>query len=840
MTKASFGTRWVCLRLIALMLICHSSLLAVPAPKTFVQVTQPDGSKLTVMKKGDEFFHYAVSKEGYTLMEDASGVYRYTVRDEKGDLIPGPYVATDPESRNSNVQRFLSGIQPGMRFSERQRTASLKRRLERTSHSTQRKPSLRSASSDNLNHLLINDFPLTGNVRSLVILVNFSDKAFTTPQPDEAFHKLLNQEGYNVRGSIGSVRDYYISQSGGTFQPEFVVVGPVTLGSPMAYYGRNVNDFDVRPRDMIREACLAVDHLVDFSQFDNNGDGKVDNVYVFYAGKGEADSGLDSSPNAIWPHTWFLPANSLRLDGKYIEKYACSGELDGSGNMTGMGVFTHEFGHVLGLPDMYDADKEENGESFDPDAWSLMAYGSYNNNGKVPPSLTMIERYLLGWSKPTPLTVSATPELSPLVESGQGFIITTHNEGEFFLLENRQQIRGTWDEYIPYHGMLIYHIDTRNNASTTLVIDGEEKIYTYEMLWLYNLVNCKSDHQCVDIEEADNIRIAFNQYNYVAFITSFWGDPFPGSHTIRSFTDSTIPSMKSWEGTPTNKPITRITEQDNGSITFDFMGGMKNIDPPLSREAHNIQPFSFEARWHSVKGASGYLLNVFTLEPFGEDSIKTYIGDYYNYFVDDTSCIIHVPNEQSVYYYLVRSTNGFIISEYASMIGLSTTNSKPVVLPASHINPFHFRANWESQPWATGYYLTVFEIDTLPGGETRLTVLPQYNHIFTPDTSFLVDEINSERSYGYIMAGTDGIATGVRSDTITLSTPPPTTSTYFVRDNLIYLKGADPGSTVIVYDLDGRIIQRSTESVVRMAGKGLYIVEYRFRNTVKRIKVLLN
>ena len=124
----------------------------------------------------------------------------------------------------------------------------------------------------------------------------------------------------------------------------------------------------------------------------------------------------------------------------------------------------------------------------------------------------------------------------------------------------------------------------------------------------------------------------------------------------------------------------------------------------------------------------------------------------HNFPVSDTSCVIHVPSEQSSYYYQVRSTNGFNKSEYSSVISLSTTNSKPVVRTAGDIKPFHFKANWEPLPWAIGYHLTVFEIDSLPGGSTTETILPRYNNILTPDTSFLVDEMDNERTYGYFIA----------------------------------------------------------------------------------------
>lgn len=832
MISASFRTHVLCLLFTAILIGYCPFVFAVPARKSLVQIEQPDGSTLSVYKKGDEFFHYAVSSDGYTLRSDSLGFYRYAIRNDKGDLVPGPQVAADLSSRNTDATRFLSTIKPGMRFSDRQRAVAIERRINQ---SIKRTSGLRSASVSPMSNLLINDFPLSGTVRSLVILVSFSDNTFVTPQPDSAFHHLLNQKGYNAGRHIGSVSDYYTFNSGGQFTPEFVVAGPVKLNNPMSYYGANFENRDIRPRDMVKEACQAVDATVDFSQFDNNGDGIVDNVYIFFAGKGEADGG---GVNSIWPHSYALTGSySLTLDGKKIETYGCSAELDGSGTMTGIGVFTHEFGHVLGLPDFYDVDGDDNGNGFDPDAWSLMAYGSYNRNGCVPPVLTLIERYLMGWAEPIELSAPASLSLSPLVSSNQGYIINTTNSKEFFLLENRQQLANTWDEYIPHHGMLVYHIDARDNATTDIDDYGTKKNYTFEQLWQHNLVNAIKDHQCADIEEADNSRIAYNGFNYASFVTGMKGDAFPGLNSITALTDRTAPSMNTWDSTATNKPITGITEQVGGDIYFDFL---RAPDKPLAQLAHQIYPFSFVARWHYAERASGYLIDVFTWDTSSGDSVKVFVSNYHNYLVSDTSCIIYVPTEQSVYYYQVRSTNGFIESDYSQVISLSTTNSKPIIRPAADIRPFQFKANWASLPWATGYHLTVFEIDSLPGGDTIMTILPRYNHVLTPDTTFRVDELNNERTYGYYMAGTDGFAIGVQSDVITLSTPSATVITYFVRDGNIYIKGVDPGSTITLRGLDGLVKQVSHEPDFKAVGKGLYFAEIQFKNSRKRIKILVN
>ena len=140
---------------------------------------------------------------------------------------------------------------------------------------------------------------------------------------------------------------------------------------------------------------------MDFRQFDNDGDGIMDNCYVIYAGYSEAST---ANGDDIWPHSWYLDDNTT-IDGVQIHDYSCSAELVGMPgapvvpSMDGIGTFTHEFGHVLGLKDMYDTDDTSNGKGIDPGAYSLYASGSYNNDSRTPPCLMAFERMQMGWMK---------------------------------------------------------------------------------------------------------------------------------------------------------------------------------------------------------------------------------------------------------------------------------------------------------------------------------------------------------------------------------------------------------------------------------------------------------
>jgi M6 family metalloprotease-like protein len=196
----------------------------------------------------------------------------------------------------------------------------------------------------------------------------------------------------NVKSS-GSARQYFHDTSWGQYNPQFDVVGPYTLSQSYAYYGKN-NDANVG--EMIRDACkMADEDGVDFTQYDNDNDGKVDFVYVLYAGYGEADGG---PANTVWPHNYDLRYTGVtcNVDGKTVRNYACSNEISYYSKLyNGIGTFCHEFSHVLGLPDLYETNQTPKGLHTLLD-WDILDYGPYNNDGNTPPAYSAYERFYMG------------------------------------------------------------------------------------------------------------------------------------------------------------------------------------------------------------------------------------------------------------------------------------------------------------------------------------------------------------------------------------------------------------------------------------------------------------
>lgn len=428
----------------------------------------------------------------------------------------------------------------------------------------------------------ITTFPTTGERRFLVILVEFANMSFATPAPHAEFNNLFNTDGYDTLGGTGSVAEYYRYCSGGLFEPCFDVVGPVKLSQGYAYYGGGSDDSQAGC--MVVEACTLIDYIVNFADYDLDGDGEVDSVYFIYAGKGEADGG---DPDTIWPHSWNLSdqRRELTLDGVAIQGYACSPELDGSAKLNGMGTPCHEFAHVLGLPDLYCTNSYVS--CLHPGEWSLMASGNYNNDGRTPPMLSVYERYELGWVNPQELSfpLSVTMHQSDAsAPTSDVYRISTERTNEYFLFENRQQTG--WDTYLPGHGMLVWHIDYNPN------------------IWDRNRVNATPEHQYVDIVEANNATSA-NQGS---------GFTFPGTSRVTSFTSSTRPALKSWAGVPIDLPVTAIAEHSDGSVTFNVAGGKTPVGVPSDIRVSDIGMDQFTVSWTAATAAEGHRIRVSDLE----------------------------------------------------------------------------------------------------------------------------------------------------------------------------------------------------------------------------------
>lgn len=555
-----------------------SSLFALPARSIPETVTQPDGTVVTVRVVGDEFYHYQMTADGIPVVRGTDGFYRYAELTPDGTVVAGQVIARDAHLRTASDKVYLEQL------ATRQVSQGMvaQRQLKR-------QQKLRSVTRRAMQATTGDD------VHGLVLLVEFSDQKFNAENTLEDFKEMMNKEGYNYQGAIGSARDYFIAQSGGQFRPTFDVVGPITLDKTMAYYGGNdkYTGNDSRPEEMVIDACRKVESTVDFSIYDRDNDGFVDLVYVIYAGYGEsANDNAGSLDDTIWPHAWYIyqgAGKEVSVDGKLLDAYACSAELQGNTGTyrDGIGSFCHEYSHTLGLPDFYDT----GGSNYGMSTWSLMDYGCYNgpdmngdghSDGSVPVGYTAYEREFCGWLTIEELTSPATVSLENLADSKKAYKIVSSDKNQYFTLENRQQTG--WDTYMASSGLMILKVDYD------------------QIIWDNNIVNCEPTRQRMTIMPADNHRSFYDET----------GDLYPYNNN-NSFTDQSAPASKTNTGLSLGKPVTNIT-QANGVITFDFMGGSA-IDAPVANEATGITATGFTANWSPVEGAASYTLYVDRRQP---------------------------------------------------------------------------------------------------------------------------------------------------------------------------------------------------------------------------------
>ena len=574
---------------LAAMFMLAASAFAVPAKRVKRQVQQPDGSVLTVMLRGDENFHYTSTEDGQPLVQRADGAYCYATLDSNGKLTASAQVAHDVESRGAAELSFLNYYTAE---SQKVRSLGMERAKQRNAHRMARLANrgVVDASGKPVRRVMAGatggeGIGVTGKRKGLVILVNFKDKKMQSKHTQAEWNDYFNKVGYNKYGNNGSVHDYFYAQSYGKLDLEFDVIGPVTVSKNMASYGANdAQGNDIDPAGMIKEACeLAyAKEKMDMSQYDWDGDGAVDQVYVIYAGYGEAAGG---EANTIWPHEWDIQGGgySLVLGGQRIRTYACSSELNGGNgtDISGIGTACHEFSHCMGIPDFYDT---AGGGCFGMDAWDLMDYGSYGGDGYEPTGYNTYEKWVSGWIEPTILTEPCyIKNMKPLSDAPEACVVFNEaNKNEYYIFENRQ-LKGT-DVALPNHGMLVIHVDY------------DQKV------WFDNEVNNTSNHQRFTVVPADNKLTS----------ETVTGDTYPGTTKSTELTDTSKPAATLFNANSDGrkflgKPVTEITEKD-GLISFTFMGGV-NLDAPQPK-VMNMTETSFTGGWNAVDGAESYTVEL--------------------------------------------------------------------------------------------------------------------------------------------------------------------------------------------------------------------------------------
>ena len=529
--------------LVLILMLCFTALAhAVPAKPGWHTINQSDGTTLKIQAVGNAFNNAILTSDGLTVERGADGDFYYT--------------------------SSLTGLTAMRAHEVGERTAAEKAFVaaQRGSLTMQVKSFKMPSSSGRLNATGSNasaDVPAKGERHIPIILVEFQDKKFNNT-PEKIIESMLT-------GPEG-VSQYFIDQSNGAYKPVFDVYGIYCLSEDREYYGgRTSATKDKGIGWMVTEACqLAADDGVSFKPYDTDNDYYCDVVIVIYAGVGEAQA-AGYHPEAIWPCNWTLDAAKYYSRGgngafspsqgdPYVNHFAVFNELHGSNDngktIDGIGTFVHEFGHCLGLPDMYGTGSNDN---YGMGNWDIMCLGCYANDGYSPIGYSAYEKVFMGWIeyiKPEPNTYYTLPiwnQKSAATDKAV-CIVSDVNKNEYFILENRQRVG--WDSFLPGQGILITHI-TYSASQWTNNKPNNEKI------------------QLITLIPADNKLSSYSES----------GDLWPqGSR--HSFTDESTPAavlnMEAY-GDVTGKagllgkPVTLMTINRDRTASFWYMKHAFNL-----------------------------------------------------------------------------------------------------------------------------------------------------------------------------------------------------------------------------------------------------------------------
>ena len=527
-------------------------MMAVPAMRIRRSVTLDDGRTVMVTAFGDEDFDYLLTDEGEVVLE-RDNVFHST------GLSVTEYFATLPSAPRS----------------ARGRVGSVASALV--------KP--------------------WGTKKIPVILAAFKDKKFSVAQTDTKVQSFYDDffngtDIYGSTGNKGSVRQYFVDQSLGQFQPEFSIIGPVQLDNNYGYYGGDRGSSkDTLYSTFVRESFTKARTLVeDWTPFDNDGDGKVDMCVIIFAGLGQNYTNSYGDKSTIWPKE--MPT-SYTINGVTISGCSSSCELRptaASGGVItdwqpdGVGVVIHEISHAIGLPDFYDT----RNVAFGLDFWSVMDYGMYTRQSKYPVGYTAYEREFMGWQQTEVITGPRTLHLACFGRGGKGYkLVNDANPDEYYILDNRQAVEWDWGVCSNRgHGMLVYHVDY--NAGS----------------WTGNSVNTNANHQRLTIIPANNSLIGSNNAKSSSeWQTSLLGNPYPGITGNHELTDSSTPSSLVFTGNYMGKPLVDIEESKDGIITVKAMP-LGTLEAPIGLAQEDATPGSTTAVWDAVEGAELYNLRL--------------------------------------------------------------------------------------------------------------------------------------------------------------------------------------------------------------------------------------
>ena len=638
-----------------LLLLCSATAFAVTAKRTPTVVPQPDGSTVTVIGFGDERYNFTETTDGYVVVQGQDSYYYYATLDGAGRFTPGPFRVNggNASQRSAALMTLTKHLRESpAAIAERVQVTAIERTISDRAVLQQARRGAARGQATTLN--------------VLILCVQFSN--LTATQTAVSFQDMVNDDSW--KGGIGGMSAYYKEVSYGTVSVAADYQNWVTAAQPSSYYAYSNANFTTHVHEMIAAAIDAGQaNGVDFSRYDNDGDGEVDGLFIVHAGKGAEEGG---QTQYIWSHSGSLGASYTRTyDGVTIEPYIIMPELYGTQHVE-IGVFCHEYGHALGLPDLYDTNGATNGDAEGLGNWCLMASGSWGADGDSPERPAHMSAYckaMLGFVTPAIIPSSGTLNIAQAETNAEAYAIWLDDcmGDEYVLIENRQKTG--FDLNLPASGLLVYHVD-KNLAE----------------IWpASNNINVSNGHLGVKLYEADGLEDLATSNN-----RGDSGDPYPGSSGNTTLDGSSVPNTHLWNGASSGLSITDISAPSPvmsatvtvppyngtalqfyrwyegygyGSASATTGYGMIACVPPLTGQITGIRVFSYANRYANITARcyqtfSGGVLS----DPIG--SAVTVSSDAVTDFVKlNFSPAINVSEGIPVYVriYFQRTSGGYVV-----------------------------------------------------------------------------------------------------------------------------------------------------------------------------------
>ena len=557
-------TLLLCLLLVLLKLHAFGA----KAISTPIYFNQPDGSQLCYYINGDENFNWKTTCDGVLLIEKNNAFYIADI-DSEGNATASNILAHHRSMRSPAEFAAVNAQSISIFFNKAQTTMQDK--------AITRQP-IANITPAYVQH--------NGRPRILVILAQYSDTLCYYKNEKDSFNTIFNgatdnkmfiKQSHNIFSNYGSVKTYFNDMSFGAYQPQFTVIGPVTLSKGMKYY-----DSDALASEALELATDSVNMTI--FKTDADGNEQTPMVYIIFAGYSKNEGGT-----GIWACTSTFTSGKT-VGGTTFRRYSCSSELSGSSTinwkkngylppLTGIGVICHEFSHSMGLPDMYPSNTSAYLNNQEMEYWDLMDGGEYvYNNGYCPAPYTAWEREAMGWMKIDTLKEDTKIENLKSIEGtgGKAYrILNNSDANEYMILQNMQRINWGQGLYNTFgaHGLIMYHVAY---ASSTVDVN--------------DYPNNTPEKPRMAIVPADSLVISSylsgdgKNYTNKQYFKSHAGDTFPGTSYVTEINPAhTTTNFKWYTGSSINIALKGITEDTNNkSISFDYIQdyktGIKAID----------------------------------------------------------------------------------------------------------------------------------------------------------------------------------------------------------------------------------------------------------------------